>query len=491
MKDRFCLSDEAYLEVSQLTRDLPRMYELKSVAKELNSKTVITPSPGNILGVQQSIKERLAIQLRRVLQSDKGTPTLNDGCIDIKLSGDGTCVGRNLHVLNFTFTLVNQTQASSVAGHHTIAILELCEHYDELATGLQDIAKEVSELQEIEVDGKPYALRYYLGGDWKFLALTCGLNAANADYSCIWCKCHSKDRWNMQLKWSLSDTSKGARTIEEIKTLSKKPAKQQYGCKRLPLFESIPIARVIIDTLHLFLRIGDLLINLLILDLRRQDGVEKGKLDKFDKSKQTHLAAYEQFLNDSCRISFCWNIKDSKLTWRDLTGPEKIRLFNSIHIPDLFPSLPNKNKIQQLWLTFIHWINYLKRDDCNADEIETGAKQWVRDFCSIYQTKHVTPYAHAFAMHVPEFVRTHGNISKFCRQGLEKLNDVTTLHYLRGTNHKKREALVQMLQKRNRLEDLEAKGYQRQKHICKCSNCGQAGHNKRKCLAPIQENSVH
>ena len=118
----------------------------------------------------------------------------------------------------------------------------------------------------------------------------------------------------MQLEWSLSDTSKGVRTIEEIKTLLKKPAKQQYGCKRLPLFESIPIDRIIIDTLHLFLRIGDPLINLLILDLRRQDGVEKGKLDKFDKSKHTHLAAYEKFLNDSCRISFRWNIKDSKLT---------------------------------------------------------------------------------------------------------------------------------------------------------------------------------
>ena len=85
VKDRFCLSDEAYLEVSQLTRDLPRMYELKSAAKELNSKTVITPSPGNILGVQQSLRERLAIQFKRVLQSDKGTPTLNDNCIDIKL----------------------------------------------------------------------------------------------------------------------------------------------------------------------------------------------------------------------------------------------------------------------------------------------------------------------------------------------------------------------------------------------------------------------
>ena len=47
---------------------------------------------------------------------------------------------------------------SSVAGHHTITILELREHYDELAAGLQDIAQEVSELQEIEVDGKSYAL---------------------------------------------------------------------------------------------------------------------------------------------------------------------------------------------------------------------------------------------------------------------------------------------------------------------------------------------
>jgi len=46
----------------------------------------------------------------------------------------------------------------------------------------------------------------------------------------------------------------------------------------------------------------------------------------------------------------------SILTWRDLTGPEKIRLFNSINNPDLFLSLPNKDQIQQLWLTFIHWI---------------------------------------------------------------------------------------------------------------------------------------
>jgi len=80
------------------------------------------------------------------------------------------------------------------------------------------------------------------------------------------------------MDWSLSDVSKGARTIYEIKTRMNKPIKERFGCDNIPIFESIPIDHVVIDTLHLFLRIGDLLINLLILDLRRQDGIEKVKV---------------------------------------------------------------------------------------------------------------------------------------------------------------------------------------------------------------------
>ena len=94
----------------------------------------------------------------------------------------------------------------------------------------------------------------------------------------------------MELKWSLIDTTKGARTIDEIQTLSKKGGRQQhFGCVRAPIFPSIPIDHVMIDTLHLFLRIADLLINLLIIDLRRQDGIEKGRVEKLDRTKQTHL----------------------------------------------------------------------------------------------------------------------------------------------------------------------------------------------------------
>lgn len=131
-------------------------------------------------------------------------------------------MGRNLHVVNFTFTLVDEPQATSVAGYHTLATLEMFEDYDELSASLQDIADEVNDLSQLKPDGEFYQLQYFLGGDCKFFTLVCGLNAANSGYSCIWCKCNSKDHWNMELKWPLIDTTKGARTIDEIQTLSKK-----------------------------------------------------------------------------------------------------------------------------------------------------------------------------------------------------------------------------------------------------------------------------
>jgi len=58
-------------------------------------------------------------------------------------------------------------------------------------------------------------------------------------------------------------------------------------------------------------------------------------------------------------------------------------------------------------------------------------------------------------MYIPEFLHlNHGNISIFSQQGLEKLNDVSTQHFQRSSNHRNEEALTQMLQKGNRIEIL-------------------------------------
>ena len=291
----------------------------------------------------------------------------------------------------------------------------------------------------------------------------------------------------MKKKWSITDTTEGARTISDIESLSKQPAKKNFGCIKTPIFSSIPIDHIIIDTLHLFLRIADLLINLLIMELRRQDGIDKQRTLKLDRSKQTHIATYEKFLNEECKISFRWCADDQKLKWRDLTGPEKHRLFRKINIISLFPAIPKSSNIQELWTSFYDLMKMLTSisHECDANAFDQSAKTWVNNFCAVYQTKHVTPYAHALSMHVSRFLQLHGNISQFSEQGLEKVNDLTTKHYLRSTNHREKEALYQLIEKRNRLEYLEHKGCARKKRKCTCTSCGQLGHNKRKCLKEI------
>ncbi len=143
----------------------------------------------------------------------------------------------------------------------------------------------------------------------------------------------------MRMTWSLLDQEKGARTIAAINEKAKlaKSNKNRFNCCNSPLFSFIPLHQVVIDSFHLFLRIADVLINLLIRDLRTLDAINQNK---------RNLDAYVDVLNN-CKIRFRWftDKEIKKLTWRDLTGPEKMRLFNGINIPAAFPDLQNKEAL--------------------------------------------------------------------------------------------------------------------------------------------------
>ena len=116
------------------------------------------------------------------------------------------------------------------------------------------------------------------------------------------------------------------------------------------MFDFIPMDHVIIDSLHLFLRIADILINLLIRDIRILDGINAKTCSDSDKSKARNIIVYESFINEVCKVRFNFRIdKDTKkLNWRDLTGPEKVKLFSNINIPQLLPSLEKRTELQKL-----------------------------------------------------------------------------------------------------------------------------------------------
>ena len=164
----------------------------------------------------------------------------------------------------------------------------------------------MEDLKEITVNDNKYNIEYFLGGDWKFLAAVCGLGPANQEHACIWCKCPQLERSDTTKTWSFVDSALGARTPDEISLHSRR---KQFNCKNTPLFSFIPLDYVIIDTLHLFSRISDNLIELLLRELWRQDAIDKKDTlaNGFAREKFKHMAAYEKLLQD-LGISFEWQI---------------------------------------------------------------------------------------------------------------------------------------------------------------------------------------
>ena len=196
------------------------------------------------------------------------------------------------------------------------------EKYEYLSEAVKDIANEIQSIQSITIDGQKFNIQFFLGADMKYLAICLGIQAAHAKYSCIWCKCPAEQRHDISKSWcSVED---GGRTVEEIQRLALGKNTEKYGCIHQPLFPSIPINQVIPDILHLFLRISNILTNLLILELRRMDGIEKLKKNEFNQTTAKHLNTYITYLNDCCKIPFHMYMDQESRTlkWRDLTGPE-------------------------------------------------------------------------------------------------------------------------------------------------------------------------
>ena len=329
------MSNQAYHELSIIS-DLPNLSRVRKLTETLNSQFHIYNCPNNVIGIQHSLRERILQRLKCFIRKNTENGFNTPNTIRIKLTADGTRIARAFNVVNIAFTILDEgRKAQSVLGNYSVAILKVEESYNELALGLQDICSEAKDLEVITVKDKVYNIKFYLGGDLKFLAIACGIDAANAEYACVWCKCPKGMRSDMKQEWSLTDPKKGARTIDEIteKSVLGKKNKNRFNCSHVPLFPFVPIEQVVIDTLHMFLRISDILTNLLIRDLRIQDGLNK-------TADTTNLKKYETFLNEVCKIRFKWNTdRESKeLKYRDLTGPEKVRLFKNINIPSFVPN---------------------------------------------------------------------------------------------------------------------------------------------------------
>lgn len=334
------------------------------------------------------------------------------------------------------------------------------------------------------------------------MSTTCaGIDSATSEFSCIWCKCPTKERYNPEKKWSLTNGEEGGRTTEENTTLAG-GSRKKFNVSNPPLFPSIPLHNVVIDNLHLFLRVSDVLIDLLIVELKRQDAIDKARsFSNFDINKYKHIEGYQSFVTSLGISGFQFYIgrASRKLKCRSLTGTEKLKVFRQISIANLLPTLPDSIvlNIQRLWNDFLELNKKFSQPPgqivaADITQFDSLARDWGRLFIQTYHDNNVTPYIHALMNHVSEFMKLHGSILPFTQQALEKYNDITTKDFFRSTNHKGEAALQQIMEKQNRLEYLRDQGSCPKKAFrVQCSICKVAGHNKLTFTQVGQENERH
>jgi len=149
--------------------------------------------------------------------------------------------------------------------------------------------------------------------------------------------------------------------------------------------------------------VSDVLIDLLIVELRRMDLIEKWKLTDFDSQKCKNLDRVQRFITSLGIPGYnFWVGKQSKeLKWRTLTGPEKLTLFRNINIQNLLPNSPETTtiKIQVLWIELLQLHEmFSKGPDITEEDIcnfESQSRQWVKSlfrFIRLRQLLHTSSY---------------------------------------------------------------------------------------------------
>lgn len=147
-----------------------------------------------------------------------------------------------------------------------------------------------------------YKLELFLSGDYKFLLLILGMKSATSNHSCIWCKVHMNQRWDMTKELHYYNTLPLQRTFKEVMEMcSRKGRPEKYSCEHEPLIR-INLDHVVIDELHLLLRIMDVLLNNIVdkvVAWHKKDNFAKRKCER----SSVHLDNLQSTIR-SCRVSF-------------------------------------------------------------------------------------------------------------------------------------------------------------------------------------------
>ena len=330
-----------------------------------------TPSP--IPGAQLEFDIVLRDELSKFLSKPDNAGKQN---ARIKICGDGTKVSRIANYVCLSFSLLDDEEnVLSAKGVHTVAIINASETYENIATGFADVIKDINALiniHHIDNDGKQIELEFFLGGDYKFLLLVCGLSGATSNYACLYCKVHKDQRWDTSKDLAYYNQPPLARSIDELRN----PPKMNYCAVNKPLFD-IPLTHIVVDELHLLLRVTDVLTRNLVEECLEWDEHETITKGAIAPTRRYHVKELTDTIS-SCGVTFSvWEKLNEnhqgtgKYEYTSLMGRDKKRVLE--RLPEKLPNILHPetvSTVQKLWVDFKKLYSYLTSTHPDTTQLE-------------------------------------------------------------------------------------------------------------------------
>ena len=271
IKDRNLISDLKFSNVlKQFGVDINVLAFRQEINEVLKADTFKVTNYSYFVNVKKMIHD----YCRAYLQSKDPALPHTSSAIRVKLSADGTNVGRNITVVNFTIQLID-THTNSVRNVKTIGLAECSEDYEQLSPLFHYLMGEIKDLKHIQHADSQFAIDYFFVADMKLVRIVTGLNASNSIYCCIWC--HWKkpvEESDKRRKKRVVEGPNGKRTEELRHEHIGKT--HDFGYKRDTLLTCIPLNNILVEPLHMKMRICDKMLKQLIRGIALLDNFQKG-----------------------------------------------------------------------------------------------------------------------------------------------------------------------------------------------------------------------
>ncbi len=144
----------------------------------------------------------------------------------------------------------------------------------------------MGQIKTITINDEEYKINFMAGGDLKWISLVFGINAANSKFPCPFCKwkneeinlsgCGKRKKKTEKIieivKETIDDIFDQNKYIirnhdESLLLKDRQDSEQRLGYSNSPLLSFITFENIVVDILHLFLRITDRLLDILFNNL--------------------------------------------------------------------------------------------------------------------------------------------------------------------------------------------------------------------------------